>query len=533
MEIRNQSFIKGAAILAAAGLITKILGAIYRIPLGRIVGSEAMGYYGTAYTVYTWALTVSAYAIPIAISKLTAEKLEMGRRDEAKRIFRVALTFISIVGLFFSIILYVYAKDIANLLNNPGSYIAILFVVPSVFLFSVTGALRGYFQGMQNMMPSAVSQVFEQLGRVVFGFILAIMLLPLGYQQAAGGAVAGTTIGGVISIITLVYIYFKYKNNREVIGETLNYRRESSLSILKRLIVFTIPITIGSSVMPIMGLLDSMIIMDRLQAAGYSLNTAVSMYGQLTQMAMPFINLPQVLTISLAASLVPAISESVTRRDLASIEKKSELAIRISLIMGLPAACGLFILADPIMTIAYPTEPSSVVTALMFLAPAVIFLTLVQTLTAILQGMGKEKIPVLNLAIGAFVKIIVTYTLTSIPSINVRGAAIGTVAAYAIASMLNLRAVIKYQKKSFNYKQLIGKPIFATAIMSFTAYFTYKYAFLFTSSKSVSALLSMALAAFIYILTLLLTKGITTEELQMAPGGGKLSRVLKKRSRIK
>ena len=533
MEIKKQSFIKGAAILAAAGLITKILGAIYRIPLGRIVGSEAMGYYGTAYTVYTWALTVSAYAIPIAISKLTAEKLELGRRDEAKRIFRVALTFISIVGLFFSIALYVFAKDIANLLNNPGSYIAILFVVPSVFLFSVTGALRGYFQGMQNMMPSAISQVFEQLGRVVFGFVLAIMLLPLGYQQAAGGAVAGTTIGGIISIITLLYIYFKYKSNREAMGETLNYRRESALSILKRLIVFTIPITIGSSVMPIMGLLDSMIIMDRLQAAGYSLNTAVSMYGQLTQMAMPFINLPQVLTISLAASLVPAISESVTRRDIDSVEKKSELAIRISLIMGLPAAFGLFILADPIMTIAYPTEPNSVVTALMFLAPAVIFLTLVQTLTAILQGMGKEKIPVLNLAIGAFVKIIVTYTLTSIPSINVRGAAIGTVAAYAIASILNLRAVVKYQKKNFNYRQLIGKPILATVIMSFVAYFTYKYAFMFTDSKATSALLSMLLAAIVYAATLILTKGITSEELQMAPGGSKLSKMLKKRSKLK
>ncbi|MDF2591723.1 MAG: Polysaccharide biosynthesis protein [Clostridia bacterium] len=533
MEIKKQSFIKGAAILAAAGLITKILGAIYRIPLGRIVGAESMGYYGTAYSVYTWALTISAYAIPIAISKLTAEKLELGRHDEAKRIFRVALTFISTVGLLFSIVLLVYAKDIANLLNNPGSYIAILCVVPSVFLFSVTGALRGYFQGMQNMMPSAVSQVFEQLGRVVFGFILAIMLLPLGYQQAAGGAVAGTTVGGIISIITLLFIYFKYKSNREGVRDTLNYKRESALSILKRLIVFTIPITIGSSVMPIMGLLDSMIIMDRLQAAGYSLNTAVSMYGQLTQMAMPFINLPQVLTISLAASLVPAISESVTRRDLVSVEKKSELAIRISLIMGLPAAFGLFILADPIMTIAYPTETSSVVTALMFLAPAVIFLTLVQTLTAILQGMGKEKIPVLNLAIGAFVKIIVTYTLTSIPSINVRGAAIGTVAAYAIASILNLRAVIKYQKKDFNYKQLFGKPILATVVMSLVAYFAYKYAFLFTDSKSLSALLSMLLAAIIYAVTLILTKGITTEELQMAPGGGRLSKVLKKKGLVK
>lgn len=533
MEIRKQSFIKGAAILAAAGLITKILGAIYRIPLGRIVGSEAMGYYGTAYTVYTWALTVSAYAIPIAISKLTAEKLEMGRSDEAKKIFRVALSFISMVGLIFSVILYVFAKDIADLLNNPGSRIAILYVIPSVFLFSITGALRGYFQGMQNMTPSAVSQVLEQLGRVIFGFILAIMLLPLGFQQAAGGAVAGTTIGGVISVITLTYIYFRYKSNRESVTVTLNYKKESAITILKRLIIFTIPITIGSSVMPIMGLLDSMIIMDRLQAAGYSLESAVSMYGQLTQMAMPFINLPQVLTISLAASLVPAISESVTRRDLNSVEKKSELAIRISLIMGLPAAFGLFILADPIMSIAYPTEPSSVITALMYLAPAVIFLTLVQTLTAILQGMGKEKIPVINLAIGAIVKIVVTYTLTSIPYINVRGAAVGTVAAYAIASILNLRAIVRYQQKSFNYKQLILKPVLSTAIMSLVAYFTYKYAFIFTESKSMSALLSMMLAAIAYGVSLILTKGITIDELQMAPGGGKLSKVLKKKGLLK
>ncbi|MDF2522275.1 MAG: polysaccharide biosynthesis protein [Clostridia bacterium] len=533
MEIKKQSFIKGAAILAAAGLIAKVLGAIYRIPLGRIVGSEAMGYYGTAYTVYTWALTVSAYAIPIALSKLTAEKLEIGRADEAKRIFKVALTFISILGFLLSAALFIYAEDIANLLNNPGSYIAILYVIPSVFLFSITGALRGYFQGMQNMIPSAVSQVFEQLGRVVFGFILAIMLLPMGYQQAAGGAVAGTTIGGIISVLTLLYIYFRYKPDRGNTGDLLKHKNESAVSILKRLIAFTIPITIGSSVMPIMGLLDSMIIMDRLQAAGYSLESAVSLYGQLTQMAMPFINLPQVLTISLAASLVPAISESITRRDLESAGKKSELAIRISLILGLPAAFGLFILADPIMTIAYPTEPVSVVTALKFLAPAVIFLTLVQTLTAILQGMGKERIPVVNLAIGALVKIVITYTLTSIPYINVRGAAIGTVAAYAIASILNLIAIIRYQKRGFNYIQLIIKPLLATLIMSVVAYFTYSYGLLLIGSKSIAALLSIMLAVIAYGAALILVKGITVDELKLAPGGGKLSTALKKKGLLK
>lgn len=533
MEVRKQSFIKGAAILAVAGVITKILGAIYRIPLGRIIGSEAMGYYGTAYYVYATALTLSAYAIPIAISKLTSEKIEMGRRDEAHRVFKIALYMVSVVGIALAALLYFNAETVANALGNPGSYIALLCVMPAIFLFSITGALRGYFQGMQNMTPSAVSQVVEQLGRVVFGFVLAIILLPAGLEQAAGGAVAGTTVGGLVSVTTLTYIYFRYKPNR---GNgsipMISGGKESTVSIIKKIIVFTIPITIGSSVMPIMGLLDSVIIMDRLQAAGYGYSTAVSLYGQLTQMAMPFINLPQVLTVSLAASLVPAIAESVARRDLNSVARKSELAIRVSLIIGLPAAFGLMILSDPIMSMFYPQESKSVGLALAYLAPAIIFLTLVQTLTGILQGMGKERIPVINLAIGAFAKVIISYTLTSIPYINVRGAAIGTVSAYAIAAVLNWIAVVKYQNKNYNYIKLVIKPLMATAFMTATAYAVYRYAYGITASNSLSSLISILLGALVYGVSLFVIKAITIEELQMAPGGSKLSKILKKKGMI-
>ncbi|MDF2839379.1 MAG: polysaccharide biosynthesis protein [Clostridia bacterium] len=533
MEIQKQSFIKGAAILAAAGLITKIIGAIYRIPLGRIVGSEVMGYSQTGYEVYVWALTISAYAIPIAISKLVSEKIETGRKEEAHRIFKVALLFTSSIGLLLSLIMFRYADVVASLFRNPGAYLAIVCIVPSIFIFSITGTLRGYFQGMQNMIPSALSQITEQLGRVVFGFVLALMFLPYGNQQTAGGANAGTAIGGAISVVTLIYFYRKSRNQFRDTEGIVKRDRESTFGILKKILIISIPITIGGSMMPIMNLLDTFIVMDRLLAAGYSSETAVSMYGQLKAMAGSFVNLPQVLTISLAASLVPAIAESMAKKDYVGVAKKSELSIRVSLIVGLPAAMGLFILADPIMSMMYPEETKTLGIAMAYLSPAIIFLTLVQTLTAILQGMGKERIPVINLFIGAVVKIIVSYTLTSIPYINVRGAALGTVAGYSVAAALNMIYIIKYQGYGLNYIKAFFKPAAATLAMMVAAYLTYNTSIKLLESNSLATLLSIIIAASIYGVVLILIRGISIEELQMAPGGGRLSSILKKKGLLK
>ncbi len=532
METRKQSFVKGAAILAAAGVVTKVLGAIYRIPIGNIITSEGLGYYQTAYDVYAWALILSSYAIPTAISKLTSEKYEIGRADEAYRIFRVALGLMVVLGAVMSIIMFTNSEFFATLFNNPGASLAILYVAPSIFLFSISGAFRGYFQGMQNMVPSAVSQIGEQLGRVIFGFILALVFLPAGYMAAAGGTIIGTTIGGLVSVIILVYIYYRNKGKYVVTASAaataLNRGRESSFSILKKIIAFSIPIAIGGSIIPIMNLLDSFIVMDRLQAAGYLYEDAVSLLGQLKGMAGSFINLPQVLTVSLAASLVPAISESLAKNDFDSVRSKSELGIRLSVIIGFPSAMGLTILAKPIMLMMFPNESESLGLALMYLAPSVIFLTLFQTLTAILQGMGKVRIPLINLAICAVAKIFITYYLTSIPGINIRGAAIGTVVGYGIACILNM-LVIMSNVRGMNYNKLIFKPFIATVIMSVAAHFSYVLVYNIINRNSIATLASMMIAAIVYAIVLFATKSVTIDELQLAPGGNKLSKMLKKR----
>jgi len=530
MSSNKQSFIKGAAILAVAGIISKVLGAIYRIPLGRIIGSQGMAYYQTAYDLYILMLTVSAYSIPIAISKLVSEKIELGRRDEAHKTFKVALTFIGFLGITLSALLFFNAQGFVTAVKNPKAYLAVLCVAPAIFTVSISGAFRGYFQGMQNMTPSGISQVTEQLARVIFGFILAIVFLPLGYEAAAGGAVFGTTIGGIVSFLTLIYIYRKRRNDiRLGVRSSGKEKMESVLSIAKRIVIFSVPITIGGSIMPVMSVLDTFIVMDRLQSAGFSLETATSLLGQLKGMAGSFINLPQVFTIALAASLVPTISESIARNDLGSAARKSELAIRVSLIIGLPAAIGLFTLADPIMKLMYPAEPATLGMVLRYLSPAVIFLTLVQTMTGILQGMGRERIPVINLVIGALTKAVVSYTLTTVPFLNIRGAALGTVCGYAVSAVLNLSAIIKYQKSGMNLFKIILKPAIATGAMAISAFMSYRLLFEVIGRNSVVTLISIAIAALTYLIVIILIKGIAIEELEMAPGGKRLSKILKKK----
>jgi stage V sporulation protein B len=534
MEVTKQSFIKGAAILAVAGVITKALGAVYKLPLNYIIGSEAMGYYQASYDWYVWALTISTYAIPIAISKLVSEKIELGQRGDAHKTFKVAFVLTAVLGFAVTLFLFLGSGSLVGIFKNPGAVYAVAAIAPAIFLVSVSSALRGYFQGMQNMIPSAVSQVIEQSGRVLFGYIFAIMLLPKGPQLSAGGAAFGTTIGGLLSATVLLYMYRRYRPAiLSSIRRAPARRTESAVSIVKKILVFAVPITIGGSIMPVMGLIDSLIVFDRLQAAGYGYTTAVEMYGQLKALALSFINLPQIITISLSASLVPAIAESITRRDMDSVSRKSELGIRLSLLIGLPAAMGLFILSNPIMVMVSPKENIVAGIALRYLAPAAIFLTLVQTLTGILQGMGKERIPVINLLIGALVKVIVSYTLTSIPSLNIRGAALGTVFGYAVPCLLNLRAILKLQKKPLNFSQTFLKPAVATGVMSLAAYYGYRMVFAAAGSNTLATLISILVSVLVYVVTLFLIKGIAIEELQMAPGGGRLSKVLRKKGLLK
>ncbi len=526
---RENSFLKGAVILGAAGIVVKILGAFFRIPLANIIGDDGMGYYQSAYPIYLILLVISTAGFPTAIAKLVSEKMAMGDRYGAEKIFRVAFIVLFGVGILSSSVLFFGAKIYTEtLIKNPNAYYSTLAIAPALFFVPIMSAFRGYFQGLQNMKPTAISQIIEQLGRVLLGLGLAFVLLDRGLEIAAAGATFGATAGAFFGAILTTYIYFLYKRNIKP-GREISKEVEGTGLIVKKLLTIAIPITIGAAVLPIMNFIDAGIVMRRLQAIGYSAKQSNSLYGQLTGMANPLINLPQVITAALQISLVPAVSHLVTKRDTKGLYETIEAGMRIALLIGLPAATGLVILAQPIMALLYPLQVESALSAskiLSILGYGVIFLSLFQTLTGILQGLGKAFIPVRNLFFGAAVKLILSYILIGIPEINVKGAAIATVIGYGIAAVLNVIYIKNYTNMRLSVIDVFIKPVISVAVMGGTV--KYLYGVLNNSlGNNISTLISVITGAIVYGLMLLITKTITEDDFEIMPGGDKLYRLVR------
>jgi len=526
--MRKQSLLKGTLVLGAAGVIVKILGAVYRIPLANIITSEGMGYYGSAYPIYGFLVAISTSGLPVAISKLVSEKNALGMPGEAHRVFKISFATLFVVGLVSSTALFAGSRYVVAIVKNPKAYYSMIAVAPALFFVPLMSAFRGYFQGLQNMVPTALSQIFEQLGRVAVGFALAIVLLPRGLEYAAAGASFGAAAGAVAGLITIYIVYIVYR--RRMITDSRispTHVREPAKSILYRLFAIAIPITLGTSVMPLMNLIDFSIVIRRLQFAGFSIDQSNSMYGQLSQMAATLVNFPQVITIALAASLIPAISEAVTRSDKGDMKRKSIVGMKAGLLIGLPASVGLAVLARPIMLMLYPKEPEAWA-VLQVLAMGFIFLAVIQTATGILQGIGKPIIPVKNLLIGSAFKLVTSYFLTGIAVINIRGAAFGTVVGYMVAAILNYRAVKKEIGIKLRITDTFIKPIAAVGVMAAAVAAAYQGAVGITGSNTLSTLAAVATGMVLYAAVLLAMGGITANELEMMPGGRKLSALLKR-----
>lgn len=532
----KKSFLHGAFILGVAGLIIKVLGAIFRIPLANIIGDTGMGYYQTAYPVYVLLLTLSTAGIPVAISKMVAERIAVGDQYEAYRVFRVSFILLFFVGAISSLILFFGAEAIVTRLGNPGAKYAMMTIAPALFFVPMMAASRGYFQGLQDMRPTAVSQVIEQLFRVMVGLSFAVILVDKGLEFAAAGASFGATAGSIAGLLAIVVLFiYQRKAILKGIGSHRHKKTEKSFSILAQMLIIAVPITIGAAIMPIMNTIDVAIVINRLTASGFTPEAANSLYGQLTGMAGPLINFPQVLTQAIAMSLVPAVAAAYKRKEMDFLQHNVELGLRTALILGLPSAFGLMILAEPIMLLLYPVQRASAISAapsLFILSFGVIFLATVQTLTGVLQGIGKQMIPVRNLAIGAIVKVALTYILTGIPSINIQGAAIGTVAAYMVASTLNLLAVRKLTGVRFDSKLTIGKPLLSVLGMSIVVFLFFRLSSgllgnLLESNltNAISTAGAVLLGALTYGILLIRTRAIDINELKHLPKGDKLVRV--------
>lgn len=530
---KKDSFLKGALILGAAGVIVKILGAFFRIPLANLIGAEGMSYYQSVYPIYTLFLTIATAGFPTAVAKLVSEKVAVGDYKGANKVFKVSHTVLFVTGIIAFGILFFGAEYIVTvIIKNPEALYSMKAIAPALLFVPAMSAYRGYFQGRREMSKYAVSQIIEQVFRVILGLSLAYFLMKTytdkGVVYGAAGAMFGATIGSVASITFLMIIYLANSRQRKLeMKASKNFRDERLSTIIKKLLVIAIPIIIGASVMPLVNLVDSVIVQRRLQEAGFTVLQAKSMFGQLTGMALTIINLPSVITTAMSLSLVPSIAEAYAIGNKAKARKDTKSAIKVTLLIVLPAAFGIASLATPIMQLLYPKEPASIGLILLTLTPCVVFLGLMQTLTGILQGMGKPMIPVIALAVGMVFKVVISYTLTGIYDINVIGSALGTVVAYFIAAMINLIYVKKAMNIKFSKKEFFIKPLITVTTMFVVVKLSYGLVSKLLGNN-IATLISIVIGGTVYVIVLLGLGGIRKEEILTMPKGEKIYKILKK-----
>lgn len=523
---KDNNFIKGALILSFAGVIVKILGALYRIPIANIISSEGMGYYSTAHPFYVLLLTISTAGFPVAIAKLVSEKRANNDFRGAFEVFKLAVFILTIGGMFSFLFLIFKAKDIVASLGNENAYYSLIALAPALFFVPIMSAFRGFFQGSSNMLPTAISQIGEQFSRLVMGLFLTLYLLERGIPIAAGAASFGASIGAFIGTVIIVFIFFKNKTaiDREI-NSSLRKGDYNLLNISYDLLIIALPITLGAAILPIIDTIDAGLVLRRLQHIGYTRELSNSLYGQLKGYAQILVNLPQVFSMAIGMSLVPAISSSYAKKDKKNTQTIISSGIRITLLIAFPCSLGLFILAKPIIALLFFNNTRDVIMStaemLKLLSFGVVFLTLTQTLTSILQGLGKPLIPVINLLIGAIVKIILTFTLTSIKTINIKGPAISTVVAFSVAAVLNFLVISKKYKIKINYRDVIIKPFICAFIMAFGV----KLSFYFIAkllSDNLATIISIAIGGLTYIILLIITNTITSEDFKLIPKSEKI-----------
>lgn len=534
----NSKILKGTAILGIAGIFVKILGAVFRIPLTALIGTEGMAYYGYAYPLYSLFLVIATAGIPVAISRMVSEKIAYNDFSGAQRAFRVSRWLLLAIGVFAFAVCFFGAELIAKYVSKDmGAVLPIKAIAPALIFVPVMSAYRGYFQGRQNMNPTAISQFIEQIFRVAVGLILASVMVAQGLEMAAAGATFGATVGSIAGLLIIMLIYalnkkainYHIRQSRQI--HTERRKKEKTMAIVKQILIIAIPITIGASILPLVNFADSAIVTRRLLDGGFTDVEARELWGQLSGYCNTMVGLPQVLTQAVAVAMVPAIAAAYKLRNRAEIDENINLGMRISMIIGMPCAAGMIALAEPILLLLFSSEAASAISAaptLMVMCLGVPLMALLQTTNGILQGVNRQVLPMKNLAIGAVAKIILTYVLVAIPSLNIKGAAIGSVFVYGIALILNLRDMKRYTKVRVDFMLTYIKPTAASVIMGVCAFASYKILFGALGSNSLATLGAVVVGVIVYAVLILATKAITKEEIGRLPKGGKLVKILDK-----
>lgn len=505
--MKKQSLIKGSLILGVAGILTRFLGLFFRWPLIMLIGDEGIGYYQMSYPLYMFFVAMAS-GVPVAISKMISENNAVNDIEGSFQVMKESAILMTIIGTGTTLTLFLFAKPIISFLRwDPKSYYSLIGISFAPLVISYMTIFRGFFQGLQNMTPSAISQIIEQVGRVIFGVSLAIVLLPKGIEYSAGGAAFGATAGAVLGGS---YLYSKYKK----LKKSCNIKKiGSNPEILNNILKIAIPISLGATVGTIMSLIDSILVPQKLLEAGFTNIQSTVLYAQLTGKASVIVNIPLTLSMAICTSLIPIIAENFILKKHSELINKINISMKMSSIIAIPCTFGIFFLAEPIMKFIFPGRFEGI-EILKYLSLSIPFIIITQTTTSILQGTNNYIKPVINLLIGCSVKIVLTWTLVPIKSINIYGAVIASIGAYVVSTILNLITMKATLRIKLNLYEILIKPMYASIIMVIFVLISYNITYYITISNSISCLISIFLGIIVYMTLIIAFKVFKIEDIK-------------------
>jgi len=547
----NQFLIQGS-ILAVASIIVRVIGLIYRIPMTRIIGDEGMGLYTIAYELYSITLILSSYSLPTAVSKLVAAKNSNREYRNSYRIFVTAMVFAFVIGLIASLILFLGADFFATVVNNdPNAALPIKVLAPTLFVFSIMGVFRGFYQGKNTMIPTAISQVLEQIINAVVS-VLAAYLLMKSYSASehmaaygAAGGTLGTLMGAIAGLIFLWFVYIIYRPIlKKQIRADRNTYTDSYKDILKMLVITISPIILSQTVYHISGVVDNAMFTNIMatkevthfdsavfaNTAPDSLYTAENiriLLGIYSNKYRNLSNIPVAIATAIGAAAITSISAAKAKGLDGVIRYKTHVAIKFNMIIAIPAAVGMGVLAYPILQMLFPGSHQLDANYLRLGAIAIVFYSLSTLTTSILQGINRLKTPVINSAISLGFHMILVFLLLKYTSLSGYALVIGNVTFALIVCVLNWLSLEAY----LNYKQELVKtfliPTVCAGLMGVAVYFIHMGLYKWTANNTFATIVSILAAVIIYFALLIFMKGVEEEELENLPRGQVIIRFLR------
>ena len=538
----GSNFIIQGSILAIAGIIVRLIGMLYRIPLANYIGDEGNGYYSAAYNIYSIMLILSSYSLPVAVSKMVSARLARGQYRNARKILRAALFYATIVGgVGFCALWFGSGFFAEHVIKMPYSAYALKVLAPTVWGMAYLGVLRGFFQGHSTMVPTAVSQIFEQIVNAVISLLAAKSLFDLGVKSnlvygsteysyafgAAGGAL-GTGAGALTALILFVGLYLMYRPKmKRRIRKEQGTSAEGYGMITSTLFLTVVPIIVSSSLYNSSTVIDNVLFGQIMTGLGEAKQIA-SQWGIYSGKYHLLFNIPVAVANSLSSSLIPALSRAVAEKDRKQTLNRIASAIRFSMIIAIPSAVGLAVLAAPISNLLFPgRDNTDLIKMTCYGSSAVVVYSLSTVTNAVLQGINRMKTPIRNAGISLVLHTVILFVMLRYLHMGIYGVLYANILFALFICILNARAIARFKRYRQEVKKTFLIPMVASAVMGAAAFGVYRAAYSIFGNL-ISTGISVLVAVAVYFVLLILLKGVDAQELRSMPGGTRLSGLARK-----